>query len=107
MNAEQILAIVEEKGVILEAHNGKIHYRAPAGTLTQDLIKALKANKKDLLSLIYAKMVPTPGDCESCPAGGFWDYLGPDKFCFHTAYYLGKAGKPIPCEIAWRDCPLS
>jgi len=45
--------------------------------------------------------------CDKCPAAGFWDYNGPGKWCFHTAFYLGKSGKPTPCKTAQHDCPLS
>ena len=45
-------------------------------------------------------------DCDSCPAGGLWDHLGPGKYCFHSAYFLGKSGKPMHCKSAQHDCPL-
>jgi hypothetical protein len=47
-----------------------------------------------------------PGNCDQCPAAGFWDYKGPGKWCFHTAYYLGKSGQPVPCDSAKQKCPL-
>ena len=47
-----------------------------------------------------------PVNCDSCPAGGHWDYPGPGMYCFHRAYFLGKSGKPVPCSIAKDDCPL-
>ena len=47
-----------------------------------------------------------PGDCESCPAAGYWNYKGPGKWCFHHAYFLGKAGHPKSCDTAMHDCPL-
>ena len=46
------------------------------------------------------------GDCDSCPAAGFWDFLGTGKFCFHTAYFLGRSGNPVPCKTAQHNCPL-
>jgi hypothetical protein len=49
------------------------------------------------------------GNCESCPASGFWDYshYAGKRLCFHYAYFQGKSGRPSPCEIARGNCPLS
>ncbi|MDA3897338.1 MAG: hypothetical protein PF482_14475 [Desulfobacteraceae bacterium] len=49
----------------------------------------------------------TSGDCESCPACGTWDYAGytGKQLCFHRAYFIGKSGKPVLCDIAKLDCP--
>jgi hypothetical protein len=46
-------------------------------------------------------------DCNQCPAAGFWDYMGTGMWCFHRVLFLGKAGKPMPCETAKYDCPLT
>lgn len=49
-----------------------------------------------------------PGQCESCPAAGYWDhsaYAGCGLICFHQAYYLGKPGKPSPCTEIRNHCP--
>lgn len=48
-----------------------------------------------------------PGECESCPAAGFWDfqqYAG-QLLCFYRAYYLGRSGRPKPCSQIRSDCP--
>ena len=58
---------------------------------------------------IENKKVVTPGDCENCPAAGFWDwgpYAGKGLICGHRAYFLGKSGKPSPCSEVRGDCPL-
>lgn len=50
----------------------------------------------------------TPGQCESCPAAGYWDYsfyAGQGLMCFHYAYYLGKSGRPKPCAEIRKQCP--
>jgi hypothetical protein len=47
------------------------------------------------------------GDCNQCPAAGFWDYMGTGMWCFHRAYFLGKAGHPRACDTAKHDCPLN
>ena len=49
-----------------------------------------------------------PGQCESCPAAGYWDfahYAGHGLLCFHSAYYLGKSGRPEPCAGMRTKCP--
>ena len=58
-----------------------------------ELIKALTKNS-------------TAGDCDSCPAAGFWEWHGTGRWCFHTAYFLGEPEKPISCISAKHDCPL-
>ena len=64
-------------------------------------------NQKNNISFVRAsnKCDKLP-DCDSCPAAGFWDYIGPGRWCFHTAYFLGKAGKPVHCDNAKHHCPL-
>lgn len=47
-----------------------------------------------------------PGNCEKCPAGAEWEYLGPGLWCFYDAYFLGKSGLKKKCEIVHQDCPL-
>jgi hypothetical protein len=66
-------------------------------------------NKKNNISFVRTsdKCDKNNSDCDTCPAAGYWDYIGPGKWCFHTAYYLGKSGKPIPCKTAQHNCPLS
>jgi hypothetical protein len=49
-----------------------------------------------------------PGECESCPAAGYWDhshYSGQGLQCFHDAYFLHKSGKPSPCTEMKVKCP--
>jgi len=48
------------------------------------------------------------GNCEFCPAAGYWDnsqYAGQGPLCFHYAYYLGRSGKPKPCAEMRTMCP--
>jgi hypothetical protein len=47
-----------------------------------------------------------PGDCDQCPAAGYWSWYGPGLWCFHRAYFLGKSGHPKACDTAKHDCPL-
>jgi putative DNA primase/helicase len=48
------------------------------------------------------------GQCESCPAAGFWDnikYARQGMLCFFDAFYRGKSGKPKPCTNIRSQCP--
>ena len=50
----------------------------------------------------------SPGQCESCPAAGYWDsslYAGQGLLCCHNAYFLGKSGKPSLCNEIRKKCP--
>jgi hypothetical protein len=64
------------------------------------------ARKHKLSILAKLNQRGAPGDCEKCPAAGYWDWRGPGKWCFHRAYFLGKSGHPIACDAAKQDCPL-
>lgn len=46
-----------------------------------------------------------PGQCESCPAAGYYDFAGGGLQCFFTAYYLHKTGQPEPCAHIRATCP--
>lgn len=50
-----------------------------------------------------------PGDCESCPAAGYWDhiYYAGKLLCFEHAFFRGKPGKPRPCGEMRQNCPRS
>jgi hypothetical protein len=49
-----------------------------------------------------------PGQCELCPAAGYWEYgeyTRQGLMCFHYAYFLHKAGRPTPCSVTRANCP--
>ena len=48
-------------------------------------------------------------DCPNCPACGTWDHaeFKGKQVCFYTAYYVGKAGKPVACDIAKLNCRIN
>ena len=106
MNA---LAIIANAGVQASV--------VPAGGLKLKGLSKLTIEQKNQLIDYARKHKPeivnaltkcsASGECESCPAAGYWDYKGPGKWCFHRAYFLGKSGHPIACDMAMRDCPLS
>ena len=121
MNAEKILSYVRQKRVVLIPDGDRIKYKAPSGIMTPELAETIRTHRQEILDLLIqdrkSEFTPScagsrdnqnilPGNCDSCPAAGFWDYIGPGKFCFHTAYFLGKSGKPIHCNSAQQNCPL-
>ena len=121
MNAEQILSYVCQKGVVLIPYGDRIKYKAPFGIMTPELAERIRTHRQEILGILnqdcenesipsYAKPRDNrnilPGNCDSCPAAGYWDRIGPGKWCFHTAYFLGRAGRPTPCKPAQHDCPL-
>jgi len=121
MTAEQVLIHVNQKGIVLTSEGDRIVYKAPAGTMTPALVELIKTHKQAILSILnpaqaseyvasfsggtYTRGV-LPGDCDACPAGGFWDYAGPGMWCFHSALFLGKSRAPVSCSTARHDCPL-
>ena len=106
MTAEQILADIREKGIALEIEGDQIKCKAPIGTMTAALVESIRQCKPEIIRLLSPATAVVPGHCETCPAGGFWDGNGPERWCFHSAYYLGKAANPINCTDTRRVCPL-
>ena len=120
MNAAQILSYAHQKGIILTADGGRLNYRAPTGVMTPDMAEMIRAHKQTILSILNQDGIAfvkqrdlcvsdkvNPGDCGRCPAAGYWDLMGTGMWCFHRAYFLGKAGHPLSCETAKHNCPLN
>ncbi len=88
----------------------------PAGGLKLKGLSKLTAEQKNQIIdyarnhkpaiLAALKKSSASGNCDSCPAAGYWDWKGPGLWCFHRAYFLGKSGKPMHCDTAKHDCPL-
>jgi hypothetical protein len=105
MNA---LAIITDAGVQASVE--------PAGGLKLKGLSKLTVEQKNQIIDYARKHKPAilaaltnssaPGECELCPAAGYWDYMRPGKWCFHTAYFLGKSGQPVHCDSAKQKCPL-
>ena len=110
-----------EPGILLSPDGNQINYKAPTGSMTSELVEMIKAHKQEILSILNAdrqkKFISSSpsantdqnilqDDCDSCPAAGYWSYIGPGKWCFYSAYFLGKPAQPIRCKTARRDCPL-
>ena len=122
MNLEQILSYVRQKGIVLIPDGDRINYKAPSGIMTPDLAEIIRTHKQAILGILtqnyeievtpsYAQPCDNrnilPCECESCPAAGYWDWKGPGLWCFHRAYFLGKAGHPESCDTAKHKCPLT
>lgn len=103
MIARDILSLASRLGILLEAKDGNVLCKAPGGVITKDFIGIVKKHKNELLSELE---LATPGQCESCPAGFSWNYLGPGLWCGHSAYFLGRAAKAVSCSTARYVCPL-
>jgi len=70
------------------------------------LVEELRRRRGDVIEYLRSM----PGNCESCPAAGYWDSYGqwgmpPGRFCFHSAYIEGKSVRPVPVDKARSNCP--
>lgn len=52
MNAKMLLETLRAEGVDLAPDGDRLHYRAPAGAMTPELLKDLAANKAEVLKLL-------------------------------------------------------
>ena len=102
------LAIIAKAGVKVSIEpSGGLRLKGLSRLTTEQkkqIIDYARTHKPVIISELTQNCVP--GDCESCPAAGYWDFMGPGKWCFHHAYFLGKSGHPKPCKTAMNDCPL-
>ena len=74
----------------------------------ESIITFCQKNKPTIIKAL--KQTGKPGECEACPAAGYWDYsnyAGAGLLCFYKAYFLGKSGKPKPCSEIRAECPLN
>ena len=71
-----------------------------------EILNFARTNKRAILAALSQN--GALGQCEACPAAGYWDYAqyaGQGLLCFHYAYFLGKPGKPKPCTETRAKCP--
>ncbi len=52
MSATDVLREIQWRGIILEAQGNQIRYRAPKGTLTPDLLEAMKWHKGQIIAAL-------------------------------------------------------
>lgn len=105
------LSPLEDMGVaIVLTEAGKLRLRGKISQLDKAQFDAAVQYAKNHKSAILEALAQSgePGQCESCPAAGYWDhslYAGQGLLCFHYAYYSRKTGRPIPCSVARKNCP--
>jgi hypothetical protein len=94
------------------------------GNQNVDIVACVRGNESaNLTSLSHKKDPSTPppvgsfarasnivykiAGCDSCPACGRWEgygRMGPGRYCFYSAYFKGKAAKPVPIAEAQKAC---
>lgn len=52
MNVATLLREVHQHGILLEARDGHLHYRAPKGALTPQLRRAVLAKRSDIITML-------------------------------------------------------
>ena len=52
MTPTETLDELQRRGVILELNEGRLHYRAPRGVLTAELLEAMQKHKCEILTAI-------------------------------------------------------
>jgi hypothetical protein len=105
-----ILSPITAAGLTAEVGpDGQLLVHGSVSKLSQGAMQGLYAYIKTRKQEIIAALSQSgePGQCETCPAAGFWDYAGytGKRLCFYDAYFLGKPGRPIPCQDARAQCP--
>ena len=100
-----ILTPLNDLGVSVSlSDNGKI--KLTSKDEKPEAVEFVRRHREAILAAL--SQTGTPGQCESCPAAGYWDhspYAGQGLLCFHTAYYLHKSGRPAPCSQIRMNCP--
>ena len=61
MNAPELLAELNGRGVRLTSHGDRLAYDAPAGVMTPDLAERVKACKAELLAILAGSPEPVDG----------------------------------------------
>ena len=95
-----VLTPLQAMGIKVKlAGSGRLRIQGRSSQLCQSqmimAVKYARTHKQAILAALTQGGVP--GQCESCPAAGYWDhsvYTGQGLLCFHHAYYLGKPGYP-------------
>ena len=104
------LLVVQEAGVQASiANTGGLKLKGLSRLTTEQksqIIEYARTHKPAIIAEL--SQTGTHSQCESCPAAGYWDhaqYAGRGLLCFHTAYFLGRPGKPKPCSEMRANCP--
>lgn len=96
MNTATLLRELEQRGVRFEAGNGRLHYFAPAGVVTPEIINELRAHKTELLSLLTSSEPPDLREARDLAAAwrGAVRELGDLAGYPHLPYKPGHAVAP-------------
>lgn len=102
-----ILAPLNDMGVSVQlSESGKLKIKGSPDMVKSQIDAAIEYARTHKPAIIEAlSQTGKPGECESCPAAGYWDGHYSGLLCFHTAYYLHKSGSPTPCREARLNCP--
>jgi hypothetical protein len=121
LTAHALLATLRHRGIELTADSGRLHYRAPRGVLTADLLAAVAAQKGELLAVLReeqqqpfhrhadgrspwpaslpelgARRIDAYAHCDAC-GRGTWVRYGATARCLGCALASrhGSPGNPI------------
>lgn len=100
------LSILTDAGIQAEPFDGSLKLKGLSKLAPEqrvEIIQYARTNKPAILAAL--SQTGEPGQCESCPAAGYWDGRYAGLLCFYTAYYLHKSGKPTPCSETRNNCP--
>lgn len=82
----------------------------PDPQLVVPLLKEIRAHKIQALQYLKRQDLLNPifkqGECETCPACGYWEGHGPKPFCFYEAVFLCKSSPAQLAEMRRENCPL-
>ena len=101
-----ILTPLQDMGVTVTlSQTGKLKIQGSKAdpSVVNAAVEYAKTHKSAIIEAL--SQTGHPGECESCPAAGYWDGRYSGLLCFHTAYYLHKSGSPTPCREARLNCP--
>lgn len=99
----ELLSQIKERRITLSTDGKEIVYQAPRGTMTPELLEAIKAHKSELIELLSA---PGVVGCLRCPASALWGYGDKQElYCFSfSLFFPVEFGKPQLCEVKFSVC---
>lgn len=87
MTAASLLSELQALGVRLFLDGDRLGYRAPKGTMTQDLLARVSARKAEMLALIAGPRSPAPAFV--------WDQAEAERLLAHLRWELSRL------ELTW------
>ena len=97
-----LLPEIKTRNIRLTAQDGKLDYQAPRGTMTPEILKAMREHKAKLLGLLKHDV----SDCLHCPASSWWKYKGKEGlYCFSYALFPPvRTETPKLCKDIASNC---